>query len=124
MTIAMQLRDPQMPEDGLQALTLEMMRTLNSETDSRAGLAQANAGQGTRGDGVAIGQIILTALTSGTVVALFGVLKAYFERKPSLEIDLKRSDGTAFTVKASQLGKDTVDETMALAREFLEVENG
>jgi hypothetical protein len=124
MLIKMQVRAAQMPDEALQQFTLEMMRTINAETDAQAALPPAPAGQGTRGDAVTIGQIVLTALTSGTVVALFGVLKAYFERKPSLEIGFKRPGGVDFKITASQLGKDQIDQTIALARNFFETNDG
>jgi hypothetical protein len=124
MAMEMQLRAELMPEEVLQKFTLEMMRTINAETDTEATLQQGLAGKGTRGDAVTIGQIILTALTSGAVVALFGVLKSYFERKPSLEIDFKRPDGVDFKITASQLGRDQIDQTLALARDFFEVNDG
>ena len=124
MAIEMQLRAEEMQKETLQQFTLEMMRTINAETDTSAALLQGPAGKGTRGDAVTIGQIVLTALTSGSVVALFGVLKAYFERKPSLEIDFKRPDGVNFKITASQLGRDQIDRSLALARDFFEKSDG
>lgn len=124
MAIHMQLQSADSSEASLQKLTMDMMRMLNFETDAKADPPQAPAESGTKGDPVAIGQIILTALTSGTVVALFGVLKSYFERKPSLEIDFKRPDGVDFKIKASQLGKGQIDQTIALAHDFFEVHDG
>jgi hypothetical protein len=124
MPVQMNLRMEDDSAEALQRFTHELLLTLNTETDARAALPEVPAEQGDRGDAVILGQIVLTALTSGTVVALFGVLKAYFERKPSMEIAFKRPDGADFTVKASQLGKSQVAETIALARDFFEAGDG
>jgi hypothetical protein len=67
-----------------------------------------------------VGQILLTALSTGTVVALFNVLAVYFQRKPSLEIEFKRSDGQQFKIKAEQLNKSQIEKTVQLANEFFE----
>jgi hypothetical protein len=52
------------------------------------------------------------------VVALFNVLKSYIERKPSLELEFKREDGQQLKIKAEQLNKNQIDQTIQMANEF------
>lgn len=105
--------------EDLQDLTRELSQSLRRETDGIATLPEGAAGPGTKGDPVTLGIIILTALTSGTVVAFFNVLKSYFERKPTLEMEFQRPDGKTFKVRAETLGKAQIDQTIRLADEFL-----
>ncbi|MEJ2366392.1 MAG: hypothetical protein P8017_17290 [Deltaproteobacteria bacterium] len=105
------------PED-LQRLTRELSRTLKQETGVNTTMPEGPAGPGARGDPITLGTIIITALSSGTVVALFHVLKSYFERKPTLEIEFQRPDGNTFKIRAETLGQAQVDETIRLAKDF------
>lgn len=123
MSISMKITSDDTETDDLQKLTLNLMNAMNSETDAKAALPDAPAEIGAKGEPVTIGLIILTALTSGTVVAIFEVLKSYFERKPSLEIDFKRTDGEQLKIKAEQLSKAQIDQTLLLAANFFEAEN-
>jgi hypothetical protein len=107
------------PED-LQGLTRELSQTLRKETGVDTTLPEGAAGPGTRGDPVTLGTIIITALTSGAVVALFNVLKTYFERKPTLVMEFQRPDGKTFTVRAETLSQPHIDQTIRLANDFWE----
>ena len=109
----------ELPIEDLQNLTQDISTTLNDETDVTATLPEEAGGAGTKGDPVTLATIVLTALSSGTVVALFNVLKTYFERKPSLRIEFERKDGEKFKVRAEQLNKNQVDETIKMANNFL-----
>lgn len=124
MAVSMMISSQNADAEELQQLTLELMNTMNSETDVGAALPEIKSEAGSRGDAVTLGQIILTALTSGTVVALFEVLRAYFERKPSLEIELQRTDGEKISIRAEQVGRDQLDQTIGLADRFLKGSNG
>jgi hypothetical protein len=120
----MELSSKEMDSEDLYQLSLELAETINSETDLEADLEETAGVKGDRGDVVAIGQIILTALTSGTVVTLFNVLKAYFNRRPTLEVKFKHSNGNQFSIKASQLSKDQMEKTIKLANQFFEGKDG
>ncbi len=108
----------ELPIEDLQNITRDISTTLNDETDVTAALPEEAGGAGTKGDPVTLATIALTALSSGTVVALFNVLKTYFERKPTLEMEFERQDGEKFKVRAEQLNKNQVDETIKLANNF------
>lgn len=104
--------------EDLQQFTFEMMNTLNSEIDVKAYLPEEEGEIGDRGDAVTIGQILLSALGGGSVVSIFEVIKAYFERKPSMQIEFKCADGKQMRIKAEQVSRDQIDQTIALGKGF------
>ena len=118
MDSTLQLTAGDLSDEDLQVLTRELSKTLNDETEVKATLPTGTGESGTKGDAITLGAIILTALSSGTVVALFNVLKSYIERKPSLELEFKREDGQQLKIKAEQLNKDQIDQTLQIANEF------
>ncbi len=119
MDSSLQLTASDLPDEDLQKLTLELSKTLNDETEAKATLPEKSGGPGSKGDPITLGTIILTALTSGTVVALFNVIKSYLERKPSLEFEFTRKDGQQLKIKAEQLNRNQIDQTIQLANDFI-----
>ena len=118
MDSTLQLTATDLSNEDLQALTLELSKTLNDETEAKATLPEETGETGSKGDPITLGTVILTALSSGTVVALFNVIKSYIERKPSLELEFKREDGRQFKIKAEQLNKDQINQTIQMANDF------
>ena len=118
MDSTLQLAANDLSGEDLQKLTLDFSKTLNDETEAKATIPEKPGGAGSKGDPITLGTIILTALSSGTVVALFNVIKSYIERKPSLELELKREDGQQLKIKAEQLNKDQIDQTIQIANDF------
>ncbi|MCK5345596.1 MAG: hypothetical protein KAR20_19435 [Candidatus Heimdallarchaeota archaeon] len=107
-------------DEDLQKLTLELSKTLNDETEAKATIPEKPSQAGSKSDVViTLGTILLTALSSGTVAALFNVIKSYIERKPSLEFEFKRKDGQQLKIKAEQLNKDQIDQTIQMANDFI-----
>ena len=119
MDSTLQLAANDLSGEDLQKLTLELSKTLNDETEAKATIPEKSGGPGSKGDPITLGTIILTALSSGTVVALFNVIKSYIERKPSLELQLKSKDGREFNIQAEQLHKDQIEHTIQLAKDFI-----
>ena len=104
--------------EDLQDLTCELSQTLRKETEVDTTLPEGAGGPGTKGDPITLGTILITALTSGTVVALFNVLKSYFERRPTLEMEFQRPDGKTFKIRGETLGKGQIDQAIRLADDF------
>jgi len=120
MDSTLQLTASDLSDEDLQKLTLELSKTLNDETEAKATIPEKPSEAGSKSDVViTLGTIILTALSSGTVVALFNVIKSYVERKPSLELEFKREDGQQIKIKAEQLNKNQIDHTIKLAKDFI-----
>ena len=118
MDSTLQLIADDLSDEDLQKLTFELSKTLNDETDAKATLPEESGESGSKGDPITLGTIIITALSSGAVVALFNVIKSYIERKPSLEFEFKRKSGQQLKIKAKQLSKDQMDQTIKMANEF------
>ncbi len=116
MDAKLSLHDNEMSEEGLQELVFSFTRTLNQETGLTAYLPEEAGSLGAKGDLGMIGQIVLTALSSGTVVALFQVLQSYFERKPSLLIELKTADGRELKLEAEHLSPEQIEQTLLAAK--------
>lgn len=118
MDSTLQLTGTDLSDEDLQKLTRELSNTLNAETEAKATLTEEIGVPGAKGDTITLGQILLTALSTGTVAALFNVLAAYFQRKPSLGIEFKRTDGHEFKLKAEHLSESQIKKTVQLAKEF------
>ena len=118
MDSTLQLTASDLSDEDLQKLTRELSNSLNDETKAKATLPEKPSKPGSKGDPITLGTIILTAISSGTVVALFNVIKSYIERKPSLEFEFKRESGQQLKIKAEQLSKEQIDQTIKIANKF------
>lgn len=104
--------------EDLQNLTRDLCKSLEKEADLDAKLPERPSRPRTRGEPITIGAIVLTALSSGTAVALFNVLKSYFERRSSIEFEFQREDGKKLKVRSENVQADQIGQTIELAREF------
>ena len=102
----------------VQALTRDLVSSINSHTDAHAEIPEGEARPGERGDPVTLGAIALSFISSGAAVALFQIIKAYFERDESLEMSFERPDGRRLTIKAENMSTERIDESVALAKAF------
>lgn len=102
----------------VQALARDLVSSINRHTDARAEIAEGEGRPGERGDPVTLGAIALGFITSGAAVALFQVVKAYFERDETLELSFERSDGRKLTIKAENISAERIDESVAMAQAF------
>jgi hypothetical protein len=101
-----------LPDDKLAELGSKLLQRINRETDLTARLPEERGGVGAKGDAVTIGQIVLMALSSGTVVALLQVLKAYLERKPTLRFEIEAADGRKLKIEAEHLSLEQIAQTL------------
>ena len=120
MDAKLTLHHDEMSEEDIQELVFSLTRSLNQETDVTASLPEQAGGIGTRGDLGVVGQIILAALSSGTVVALLQVLKSYVERKPTQRIEIERPDGNKVTIAAEYLSPGQIEQTSQAVRQLCE----
>lgn len=120
MNATLSLHDSRMAAEDLQELTVELLRSIRQETELTAKLPEERSGVGTRGDAVTIGQIMLVALSSGTMVALFQVLKSYVERKPTLRFGIKTADGQELKIEAEHFSPEQIAQTIQAVKQFYE----
>jgi hypothetical protein len=106
----------------LQELTRDMADAFRQQNVGCVTLPEQVPQTGSKGDPVAIGQIILTLIGAGGVaVSLVNVLRSYVERKPTLKIEMSRSDGKKLSLQAENLSTHQLAETTKAVQEFLAV---
>jgi regulator of sirC expression with transglutaminase-like and TPR domain len=107
------------PDGDLQeisALTREMVRSIEQNTEASVDLPQSIGPPGSKGEALLIGQLLLTFLTSGAAVALIDVFKPYFARHPKLEIELSNAGGEVLKLKAEDIAPKALSETVSRIR--------
>jgi hypothetical protein len=107
-----------LPDEELQRLTRDLSFAVNRETDVAAILPEGRAEPGARGDAGMLYTLLLTFVTSGAAVAMFEVVKAFFERNVALKLTLKRGDGQELIIDQTNMRADQFDATLDLARKF------
>jgi hypothetical protein len=114
------LSAPDLNEEEIQGLTLELCRELNREMGVHADLPVGRGPRGGKGDPVTIGTVILTFMTSGAAVGLIKIIESYLSRRSSLEVELQRPDGKKMVIRGQDIRPDQVERTADLARDFFE----
>ena len=111
--------DPESKPSNSAGLTREFVATLNRLPGIDATLPETEAEPGYRGPPLS-GEIILQLIASGgVVVTLINVLRSYFDRKPSLEFELTRKDGTSLKLKAENFNEQQIASFTEQLRLFL-----
>jgi len=64
---------------------------------------------------------LLMKAAGPAILGFVGVLRAYAARKPKLNVELKKADGTVLTVNAENLQSHHFD---AIIRKYFEAESG
>lgn len=118
MDATLSLHDSRMAAEDLQNLTAELLQSIKQETELTAKLPEERGGAGTKGGEVTIGELVLVALNSPAVVALFQVLKAYIERKPTLRFEIKTADGRELKLEAEHLSPEQITQTMQAVKQL------
>jgi hypothetical protein len=120
MNATLSLHDSRMAAEDLQNLTAELLRSIRQETELTAKLPEERGGAGAKGDPITIGAIFLAALSSGTVVALFQVLKSYVERKTTLRFKIKTADGREMILVFEHFSPEQIAQTMQAVKQLFE----
>lgn len=115
----LRLASDSLSQEALQALTRDVERAVNAETDVEARYPEAEPLDGEKGAGIEAGTLLLMFLSSGTAVALIELIRAFFDRDKSIEIEFERSD-SKFVLRASNVSQDRIDETIESFKKFLD----
>lgn len=118
MSVTLSINSSELNAEDIHELALDLSRTLEQEADISANLAEGTSEAGTKGEPITVGVLILTVLKSSVVASMFGVLKSYFERNSTLEMEFQRGDGSKLKIKAENVRPDQIERTMESAREF------
>ncbi|KQC04787.1 MAG: hypothetical protein APR53_09655 [Methanoculleus sp. SDB] len=112
MELNLYLGSEELSDNQLQKLTRDLSKDLARESSIEATIPERPAEKGMKGDPITLGLLALTLLSSGTVVALFNVLKSYFERDSTLEITIENHEGNKYSFKAQNMRPDQIEMTM------------
>jgi len=105
------------PDERLQAITRQFCRDLSTELSYDCRLPEQVAQPGQRGDPITIGAVIVALAKSGTILGFLRLVQTYISRVPSLEMTVVRTDGSRFSLKASNLTEKQLQTTeQALTR--------
>jgi hypothetical protein len=111
MPITLSLSAVDLDDEALQDLTRQFCRDLGDEAGLAASPAAEPAEVGAKGDIEIIGQILIKAVgAGGAIVALVNVLKAYVQRRPSLQFEFQRPGGEKLKIKADDLRGDDMSK--------------
>lgn len=106
----------------IQQSARDLAASLNQQDHIDATLPTSSAAPGHKGDPITIGTILLHLLSNaGVISALIGVLKAYFDRKPQIKIELRRPDGKRLHLEAKDLNEDETRKLSAALEDFTRV---
>lgn len=119
MDLTLQVSSDSLSEEGLHELTLDLSRTIGSETDISAQIPEHQPEPGAKGDTITVGTLFLAFFSSGAAVALIGVLKSYFDRASNLTIDIKRPDGHQVNISAQNMKPEQIENTVVRLKNLL-----
>ena len=119
MDMHLTIGDPTLDAEDLQALAVELGRSIATHTDADASLVTGAAKPGTKGDPITLGTLALALITSGTVTGLVTVLQTFVARRPSIEFEVSRKDGEVLKLKAEHLRAGQVTQTVTVLKDFV-----
>ena len=120
MDVTLSLHDNSLSAEDIAELTGRLRLDISEETDLTARQVETAGGLGSKGDAVSLGQIALVAFGSGGAgVALFQVLKAYLERKPTLRLEFK-AKGKTVKLEAEHFSPKQIEHTLQAVKQLCE----
>jgi hypothetical protein len=122
MELRFQIADKTLSSDELDALVQNFALDAQDEGLSVTPVFEkdASAISGRRGEPVTLGVLALALVTSGSVVALFNLLKSYVERSEELTIEFSKKRGAPIKLAMKNI---SLDKFKAVIKE-LEKHNG
>ena len=109
MNIRLKIQGEDFHDEALQNLTEEICLKINRETDFQASLKESENKSGTKGEPIAIGEIILAVLgTGGAAVALINVFKSFVERSSELSVKLKKQNGGELEINSKNINSNEI----------------
>ncbi len=122
MSIQLILKNDDLSDDKLQALTEDLYQILKRETDVDVQLAKGDSEQGSKGDPITIGVLALVFLKSGAVLALIETLKSYLTFNSSLQIEIKNGD-KVIKLNAQNLKSNQIEHILTSLEQFIDSES-
>ncbi len=120
MQLMLRLSGTGISDEHLHTLARQLANTIEHETDVSAALSAADSAPGSKGDAVTLGTLALTFISSGAAVALFEVLKTYFSRESSLEVEFEGPNGTRASFSAQNMAPERMQQTIESFKDLVE----
>lgn len=132
MQFTLSLHDSNLPDEKVQVLTRELCLDLNRETPVEAKLPEDSPVEGGKSESaMTIGAILVTLgfHTAGAIAGhaikdvashLTHRLATYFERSPTLRMEVALPDGRSLALVESNVRPDKMDDTVMRLKELLE----
>lgn len=119
MAVKLVVSSEELVDEDLQVLAADLCKSISRETDIDAKLPEGSINEKAKGEPITLGVILLYSIKFGALAALFGVLKSYFERESSLEVNIQRDDGVIISINAKNMHTDQIERTFKKVNEFL-----
>jgi hypothetical protein len=117
--VQLRLSEPDSDAGELQKLTRELARSLNCRDAITASVPEDTPAPGKKGAFQEAATLLLQLAGSGGAVALVGVLKSWFERRPLLDIEVQRADGAKLKLHAENVGSKKIEQLRIELEGFL-----
>lgn len=120
METTLRIKNATLDDEAIDLLVRNLCETIKDETDMTASLVSGEGGAGEKGDPVTLGVIILSFISSGAAVALFSVLKSYFDRDSELELEIPQEDGKSIKFTAKNLSRSQFNRALGIVEDISE----
>jgi len=84
----LQLHSETLEMESIHSISTLLSDSIEKETNYEVLHEQSGPRSGDKGDPVSIGTIVLAAISTGTVISLLDVIKAYLSREPEITITI------------------------------------
>ena len=113
MELKIKVFNDSLNDEDIHRVTNELNQAINYETDFTSILSPSDMNPGQKGDPSILGEIILTAFSSGAIVALINVIKSYINRDSNLNIDITGKNGKSIKLNAVNIKSNALDNTLS-----------
>lgn len=116
--ITLQVSSQELHDEALHHLTHLLVNDILHETELNIVSNDVASAPGDKGDAITIGTIVLAAISTGTFVSLFDVLKAQFSKEPHISVKVEKN-GKSIQLNAKNTSHEEVQATLEKVNEIL-----
>jgi hypothetical protein len=120
MAIRLSISSEEFSDEDVQEFTNDLCHTIMRETNIDAKIMESPPQKGAKGEPITLGLLALTFIGGKGVIALFNVIKSYFERVSSLTLELQREDGSKLKINAQNMKSEQIKATLNELEKFIE----
>lgn len=101
-------------ENQLQNLVTALAVEINKVKGIKSDLLFDQSLEGTKGEPITFGVIVLSIIKGGSIAALISLLQRYLLREPSLKISIQKKDGTKYIFEQKNMSPEKISEMLKL----------